>query len=134
MDLKQSVTDNPVKYATGVLAFVAAIGGAVAAVPKIEPVFPAHRLYVREEVRHVHDTIQMAQDASIRALRDVQVEQAEGKREAADDALATWQLKLSGTTDETAKQLIRERIRALENTQRKLDGQINTLNRLRGQP
>ena len=86
--LQSSIAKNPLKTAMAVFVFIGALGGAIAAVPKIEPFAPAHRAYVREQV---------AEEKTMQILRDVQIEQAEGKRDATINDLAKWTLEYSKT-------------------------------------
>ena len=124
------------KRLTVALSFVSLLAGTIVAVakalPVVEPYAPAHRAYVREQ--H-DDTVQIAQSAAKEnqaILRDLQVEAAEGKLAATTNDLAKWNLELNKAADESTKDIIRRQINTLEATKRKLEAQINTLNRIRG--
>lgn len=121
------------KIAGVVGAFTGAIVGGAAAWTIVEPYMIAHRGYVRFVTMQFADKSDAAQNQSRRVIRDLQVEQADGKRDAAEEAIFKWGLELSKATDEQAKQLITARIRELQNTKQKLDNQIDTLNRARFQ-
>lgn len=110
-----------------------AIVSAAAAWPLIEPYLVAHRGYVRHVSDSVSNNSSAAQSESRKVIRDLQVEQAEGKRDQADEALFKWKVELNKAADDQTRQLIFERLRELENTKRKLGDQIETLNKARAQ-
>src|SRR3974390_801247 len=109
---------------TAIFAFIAALGGAIHASGDIEPYAPAHREYVRE-------TVKIADERVLKKQLDIQLEQAQGKREWVEDALTNWQLRLSTTTDLSAKFMMEQRILNLNETLEKLNKQIETLHKER---
>ena len=120
------------KTITSIAAVVVAITGMItgvhAAWPIVEPLLPAHRAYARDLTEHVTQVAETYANKNAAILRDVQIEQAEGKQEAVSSELFKWQLELSKTADENIKPLIQEQIRRLNNTKEKLNDQIKTLN------
>lgn len=114
------------KRITIALSFISLLAGTIiavaSAIPVVEPYAPAHRLYVREQV---------AEEKTTRILRDLQIEQAEGKRDAVRDKLYQWQDKLTEATDPEKKAFYRERVRETKDTQIKLEEQLRVLRTLR---
>ena len=110
------------KVGIGVLAFLGAFGGAAKTWYELDLPIPATRQYVQYTVNPTQRTIV-----------DLQSELAEGKKEATDEALAKWKFELERAKEDNTRALIQSRIRDLETTKRKLDAQIDTLNRMRGQ-
>lgn len=124
---------SPVKKAATSITLVAScITAVAAAAPVVEPYIAAHRGYVRDVASIVDSKTKLAQAESQRVIRDLQVEQAEGKRDQTEESMFKWSRELEKATDEQAKQLIRERIRDLANTKSRLESQIRTLNEVRG--
>lgn len=121
------------KIAGIVGALTGAVVGAAAAWPILEPYLAAHRGYVRFIAMEATGKYQADQLESRRVVRDIQVEQADGKREQTEEAIFKWQLELAKAPDEQARQLISNRIRELQNTKAKLINQIDTLNKVRFQ-
>lgn len=114
-----------------VAAITSAIVGIAAAVPIVEPYMVAHRGFVRDSISFSAQANVLSQTESQRTIRDLQIEQAEGKREAVQDALLKWAVEANKTTDTQTKQLIAERLRELAISKRMLDSQIDTLNKVR---
>lgn len=113
---------NPWKVIAAVIATLGGLPAAWAGANLLEPVVPAHRGYVRTVMEPV-----------LSAVRDSQIEQAEGKRDAAKEAKTKWLLERSKTKDSTTIDMIDHHIGELDVTIDKLNAQIKTLSRLRGQ-
>ena len=115
------------KRLTMMLSFLSLLAGTIVAVskaaPVAEPYFPAHRAYVREQV---------AEEKTMQILRDLQVENAEGKLAVTTNDIAKWSLEYAKSADESTKDIIRRQINTLDAMRHKLEAQINVLNRIRG--
>lgn len=121
------------KIAGVVVAITGAIVGVATAWPLIEPYMAAHRAYVRAVAMGLTDSYQAAQSDSRRVIRDLQIEQAEGKRDSATDAIVKWTIEIRKSNDETTKSMIQGQIDQLLMTKRRLNEQIDTLNKTRFQ-
>lgn len=76
----------------------------------------------------------VAGDSTNSILRDLQIEGAEGKLSTAKNNVARWQLELSKAPEgSVTKELIQRSLSEDLMTRDKLDAQIKTLNKLRGQ-
>lgn len=117
------------KIAGVVGAITAAIIGVATAWPLIEPYVAAHRGYVRHVAAEIGDKNELAQHQNRKVIRDLQIEQADGKRDQIEEAIFKWEIELAKITDEQARFLINSRIRELQNTKSKLENQIETLNK-----
>lgn len=115
------------------MAITGAIVGVATAWPLIEPYMAAHRAYVRAVAMGLTDTYQAAQSDSRRVIRDLQLETAEGKRDSASDSIIKWTVELRKSNDETTKSMIQGQIDQLLMTKRRLNDQIETLNKTRFQ-
>lgn len=121
------------KIAGVVGAIFGAIASGAIAWPHIEPWLAAHRGYVREVSAAVSTELKEAQDKGYSALRDLQVETANGKLDQTEDNIAKWNVELNKAADDQAKQLIQGQIRKLDATRDGLKEQIKTLNKVRSQ-
>ena len=123
------------KAITSTAAAIAAVAGAItgvnAAWPMVEPLLPAHRAYARDLSGHVEKIAESYANKNAIILRDVQVEQAEGKRDAVDGEIFKWTIELNKASDESVKPLISEQIRRLSVAKDKLNDQIKTLNAIK---
>lgn len=115
------------------MAITGAIVGIASAWPILEPYMAAHRAYVRAVAMGLTDTYQAAQSDSRRVIRDLQLETAEGKRDSASDSIIKWTVELRKSNDETTKSMIQGQIDQLLMTKRRLNEQIDTLNKTRFQ-
>lgn len=109
----------------------AAIVGVATAWPLMEPFMAATRGYAREIIALSEGKANVAQRTTLGAVRDIQIEQAVGKRDVVVNDVAKWNLELSKITDDSTKDLISRQIRTLNETKTKLDRQIDTLNKNR---
>lgn len=107
-----------VKYLTPFLLFFSATGAAYSQWDRFGFWKPA-------SVRYVDD--------KTAPIRDLQIETAEGKRDAARNKAYEWQDKMESTTDQEKKVLYRDRMREQIDSQHRLDDQIRTLRRIRDQ-
>lgn len=107
-----------IKFALPVLLFIGAMGSAAATWDKFGWWKPASIQYVDEKTN---------------PIRDLQIENAEGKRDATEENIFKWTDRMKEATDPDRIREYRDRIRELEIVKRKQDDQIKTLNRLRGQ-
>ena len=119
------------KSCTILAAFFGAITAFAAAWPVMEPFIPAHRAYARDLTDHVEQVAENYANKNAAILRDVQVEQAEGKRDAVDGEIFKWTIELNKASDESVKPLISEQIRRLSVAKDKLNDQIKTLNAIK---
>ncbi len=117
------------KFAGIVVAITAAIVGVATAWPLLEPWVAAHRGYVREVSSAIEFKLNLAQIKGYAAIRDIQIEQAEGKRDQVEDSIFKWNIEMEKAPDLQSKSLIADRIRDLQNIKRKLDSQLDTLNK-----
>jgi len=128
------VTLKSIVWSAGV---VTAIAGAIVGVAKsweyIEPGMPAFRYYVRDRIDTSLSPFKTAQQSQTSILRDLQIENTEGKRSNAANALANWKLERLKTQDPVTQGLIDRQIQEKDNELKKLDSQLKTLNELRSQ-
>ena len=103
---------------------IIAIGGSIAAAPRIEPYIAAHRGYVR-------DRIELAQSGVLPVLRDVQIEINEGKREAAQREKRALMKELEVAKDIAHKNRIENDIAREQLTIDRLNSQIETIRKLK---
>jgi hypothetical protein len=96
----------------------------------IEPWWVATHAYVNEKVEDTVKPIHNGQVQTNFVLRDIQLDAAKGKLEAAVNDLAKWQLELAKPdTPEIAKNLINDRLRNLTDTRENLNRQIRSIER-----
>lgn len=105
-----------IKAATAVFLLLSAMGGAAATWDRFGWWVPA-------SVRYVNDTI----NPHAARLKDLQIEQAEGKRDVVEESIFKWNDTISKEHDDDKRLLYRQRVRELEQTKRRLDDQIDTL-------
>jgi predicted negative regulator of RcsB-dependent stress response len=123
---------TPLRKSCTVLAAIFGLIAAFASAwPVMEPFIPAHRAYARDLTEHVEKVAENYATKNAAILRDVQIEQAEGKRDAVASELFKWQVELNKTSDENIKPMVQEQIRRLNNIQDKLNDQIKTLNAIK---
>lgn len=120
------------KALTSIALVASTITAVATAAPTAEPWIAAHRGYVREIVDALEKKFRIAEDKGYATIRDLQIEQAEGKRDQAAELIFKWQVELGKAPDDQAKALISDRLRDLERTKRRLDAQIETLTKARG--
>lgn len=101
------------------------------AAPIVEPYWFAHRLYVRNSVESVRSEFKATENGNTIILRDVQIEQAEGKRDAVKNDLAKWAVELTKTQDPTTRQLIEKTISEQTATYERLQEQLRSLLKMR---
>ena len=119
------------KSCTVLAAIFGFITAFASAWPNMEPLMPAHRAYARDLTDHVEKVAETYANKNAAILRDVQIEQAEGKRDAVNGEIFKWTIELNKTADENVKPLISEQIRRLSGAKDKLDDQIKTLNAIK---
>jgi hypothetical protein len=89
-----------------------------------------HNDYTDTTIKPVKSSI----DTVAGKLSDIQYDAAKGKREATVNDIAKWQLELNKPdNNETARNLINERLRNLTDTRESLDRQIRSIERARAQ-
>ena len=103
---------------TTAFALIAAFGGAIKVWPEVEPLMPAHRGYVVEQVGEYRPTINQllkwrAQDAKQRV----------------DQEFTQWEVKLKTESDPQTRQLIERRLQQLQQNRADIDLQIKQLGR-----
>ena len=110
-----------------IAAVCSAIVGLAKAAPIVEPYWPASHQYVMEIADKKAD-----KDSTLkveRTLHHIQVEQAEGKRETAQNDLFKASLEMKKATDDETRQYIQMHINQLQDTKDRLDNQIKSLNK-----
>lgn len=122
------------KFATSVTTACAMVVGLHQAVPVLEPWWPASRSYAQDVIASIEGRVQSAEQKGYAAIRDLQIELAEGKREQADRELFQWTMELSRINDDQAKVLIQDHIRKMNATRDRLTDQINSLNKAKYDP
>lgn len=116
-----------------VIGLTGSVGGIRATWPVLRLALPALVFYVDTTLEDARGEFKNTQNTTLSVLRDMQIEQAEGKRDAAKEAKAKWSVELGKTKDSVSRDMIERHINDLDATAGKLDGQIKTLNRLRSQ-
>ena len=101
-----------IKWLTAIFGLFAAMGGAAAAWDNFGWWKPASVWYVNERVK---------------PLSSIQLDLANGKREATVNDLAKWQLELTKTKDPSSLEIINKQLHLLQATKNKLDKQIEAL-------
>lgn len=120
--LRGTIRSNPIKVATAILGLLAATGTAIAQRENLLWVIPV-------PIPYLHSTVKLAQADVIKELRNVQIDQANGKLEAAEDALDKWKLEATKAQTDEEKLRINQAIRRTQATHDKLKDQINSLQR-----
>ena len=118
-------------WAGAITTITGAIVGMSRALPVVEPYWPAHRMYVRDRVDFARDEFKATENSNTLILRDLQIEQAEGKRDAVKNDLAKWAVELNKTQDPQTRQLIEKTINEQNATYERLQEQLRSLNKLR---
>lgn len=88
----------------------------------------------KEIKRDIDDTkteLKSSLDSTNYILRDMQIEQAQGKLDANADAITKWKIELSKAQDPQTRVLVEGTIKDLESRVRSLSDQINTLSSIR---
>jgi hypothetical protein len=116
-----------VKFLIGFAAIIGAITAINAGYEASGLPYPATRSFVELKF----GPLKIAFDNTGKAVRDLQVESAEGKLAQTKDALAKWELELRKTNDPASRDLIQKQRRELEFTRDKLEQQLNTLRTMR---
>ena len=75
--------------------------------------------------------LQLAFDGTSSAVRDLQIEQAEGKLSAVKNDQVKWELELKRTQNAASRGLIQKQMLDLELTRGRLEQQLKTLNEIR---
>ena len=118
------VFNGKTKMVLWVAGAVVTITGAVVGfnnmVPIVEPYMPATHMYVRDLT-----------DSTSHILRDIQVEQAQGKIDATNDAVVKWKLERSKTQDPVTQNMIDQHIHDLGNLSERLADQLKTLKEIK---
>lgn len=103
-----------IKWLTALLGLFVAMGSAAATWDSFGWWKPASVWYVNEKVK---------------PLSSIQLDLANGKREATVNDLAKWQLELTKTKDPSSLEIINKQLHLLQATKNKLDKQIEVLER-----
>lgn len=102
----------------------------------IEPYWYASHWYVRNHATETLKPVKSSMDIILGKVGDVQYDAAKDKRERAVNDVAKWQLELGkpeNSNNETARNLINERLRNLTDTRENLDRQIRAIERAKAQ-
>ena len=111
------IWDTPLsKIITSLTAMFAFIVGAAGAWDALGDYKPATRGWVLAESKTTRSIAQ-----------DIQIEQAEGKLEATEEALAKWKAEVVKAQDQAIINLSNQRIRELVNQKSKLEEQVRSL-------
>lgn len=102
----------------------------------IEPVTPAFRGYVRDYADEGVKPLRTDTQETKKVLRDLQVESAEGKLSATEDALAKWELERQKLERQkgvppSSVELIEKQKRELSSSKGKIEDQIRVLRSLK---
>ena len=113
---------------------IGALAGAIVACAKsweyLEPYWFATHAYVGEQLDTVTTDMKAADSRTNFTLRDMQIDFAKGKLESTANEIAKWQLELGKQdNNETAKNLINDRLRSLTDTRENLNRQIRSIER-----
>jgi hypothetical protein len=117
--------------AVKVVLLVGAIAGAMTGVASAWSQFELPMFATRGYVAVQIGPLKLAFDNTGKAVRDLQIEAAEGKLAQTKDALAKWKLEGLKTSDPTSKELIHKQQRELEATQERLEDQLKSLRSIR---
>jgi len=116
-----------------VIGLTGSVGGLKATWPVLRLALPALVFYVDTTLEDARGEFKNTQTTTLSVLRDLQIETAEGKRDATATALDKFQIDLNKAKDDSEKLSINKTIRDLQYTKEKLDAQIRTLNKLRSE-
>ena len=138
---KKSVKENNVLLTRkGVVMIVSGIATVTAAIiglhnvePIIDPWMPATRGYVSETITGFKSLIASEQTTTNSILRDIQVEQAEGKLDATRDAIAKAQIEKAKTSDAGTLSILDQHLKNLIATQARLEEQLRSLKKARSE-
>lgn len=91
------------------------------------------KVEVRKDIDSTKSDLKSSLDNTNYILRDMQIEQAQGKLDASTDAVSKWKLELAKTKDPQTQTMIEGTIKEIDVRIRSLNSQLNTLNQLRAQ-
>lgn len=119
---------------------VGVIAGAIVSANKsweyIEPWWYASHSYVRDHAAETIKPVKSSIDIVSGKLGDIMLDAAKKDREVKVNDIAKWQLELGkpeNSGNETARNLINERLRNLTDTREALDRQIRSIERVKAQ-
>ena len=119
------------RKAVSIAGLIAAVTGAIVgiakATPVVEPWWYASRGYVRDVGAENESRIKIAQSKIEKKLDHIQLEQAQGKAEAADNDLFKAGLEYKKAADDQTKEYIQQQINKLTATKERIKSQIETL-------
>ena len=121
------------KSITLVCGLIAAVTSAVVGVAKAAPIIEPYWFASHSFVREIAD-MKADKESSVkveRVLHHIQIEQAEGKREAAEADLFKAGLEMKKAADDDTRQYIQQQINRLSATKERLNQQINTLSTIK---
>jgi hypothetical protein len=132
MPIKDLIWGNKYKKAiTGITAIVIGITSSIIGVhnaaPVVEPWWFAHRLYVRDTSTSIKQELEKKETETLKAVNELQLDFARGKRDEAENNIAKWQNELS--KPDSNKDLVGQQLRSLQDTKSELERQIRTLQR-----
>jgi hypothetical protein len=114
------------------IAALSVIGGFITLVPGVfNTMATPVASYVDGRVDIKIGPMRFAFDTTSTAVRDLQIENAQGKLEATNNAMVNWQVELKKTKEQTTRELINRQMRELEVTRGRLEEQVRTLNAIR---
>lgn len=115
---------------TGITGSIIGISNAA---PIVEPWWYASRGWVRVQQTIADQKSADANEKTVRILRGIQIDGANGKREATEGDIFKWEQELKKAVDDDSREKIAGQLRKLHDTKRSLDAQIDTLSKLSGQ-
>ena len=127
---------NPISSTAALLAIfvsMSALGWLAGIENYFEPVWYASRAYARELVKNAVDPLNSVGEKNQKILYSIQLDNAVGKREAADNSVKQWQYEASKATTEQLKNLANESLRSAQATSTALTNQIKALCQATGQ-
>lgn len=117
--------------AGAVVTITGAVVGINNALPVLEPYAPATHSFTRELTDGLDKRLSMAQSSTDYILRDIQLEQAQGKSDANADSIVKWKLERAKSQDPVTQSMIDTHIHDLGVLADRLDSQVKTLKDLK---
>lgn len=115
-----------------ILGCVAAFGGAVAAMPVVEPYFPAHRQFVRDGETTILTSLNNLSHQFEDARRETQIDAARKAISEARQSKAKWVLEYNRLdASSSTKGLAEQQITDIDNNIQALTDQLRSLQRLK---
>lgn len=117
--------------AGAVVTVTGAVVGINNALPVLEPYAPATHSFTRELTDGLDKRLTQAQNNTAYILRDIQIEQAQGKIDATSDAVVKWKLERSKTQDPVTQSMIDSHVNDLGAQAQRLHEQLKVLQQIK---